>query len=55
MHRDCSGKVTEEKFEETLLQEDPTEYMNEVDSLEDTTFHCEAGQGKLGKDLLRKR
>jgi hypothetical protein len=31
--RDCSGKLSEEKSEDTMLQEDPPDYMMEVDSL----------------------
>jgi hypothetical protein len=37
--RDCSGKVSEEKSEETLLQEDPPDYMMEVDSMGEIPFH----------------
>jgi hypothetical protein len=42
---DCSGKVNEEKSEDTLLQEDPPDYMNEVDSLGDAPFHSATETG----------
>jgi hypothetical protein len=32
LRRDCRGKLTEDKLEDTLLQEDPPDYMMEVDS-----------------------
>jgi len=40
LQRECSGKIYEEKLEDTLLQEDPPDYMMEVDSLGEILFHC---------------
>jgi hypothetical protein len=37
--------ATEEKSEDSLLQEDPPEYMQEADSLGEAPVHCETGQG----------
>jgi hypothetical protein len=42
LRRDCSGKVVEEKSEDTLLQEDPLDYMDEEDSMGDAPFHSAA-------------
>ena len=39
LRHDCSGKQGDEKSEDTLLQEDPLDYMMEVDSLGDTNIH----------------
>ena len=53
MRRDCDGNIEEDLSEETLLQEDPPEYLNEVDSLEDTTFHFEVVQGPPSEEATR--
>jgi hypothetical protein len=39
LRRDCTGKVCEDKSEDTLLQEDPLDYMMEVDSLGEIPSH----------------
>ena len=45
LRHDCSDNLTDEKSEDTLLQEDLPDYMMEVDSLGDVNIHYDTETG----------
>lgn len=51
MRRGCKGKLIEEKSEDTLLHEDPPEYMMEVDSMADAPLQHPSRTGSTSEPL----
>jgi hypothetical protein len=51
LQRDCNGKLSEENSEDTMLQEDPPDYMMEVDSLGEIPSHCSTETGPPSETL----